>query len=252
MGHDGVCAMSRPPRFTLAAPPSDDAVAIITGTELHHMRDVARMREGAEVGLLGPGGVEYAGRIERFEGDRALIRIAAVAPARPRTAIVVAAAMIKGPRMDFIVEKAAELGASELWPVSCARGIVQTPGRERLERWRRLALAAAKQSLSAAPMEVRAPRGFDAMLRAVPKDALAVICAMGAEPVAGLIRRLRPRTILIACGPEGGFDERETAAALRAGFVQAGLGPKRLRSETAAIAALSVTAGALDELSEGD
>ncbi len=251
MGHDGVCAMNRPPRFVLAVPPSADAVAIVTGAELHHMRDVARMREGAEVGLLGPGGIEYAGTIERFEGDRALIRIAAVAPTRPQTPIIVAAAMIKGPRMDFIVEKAAELGASELWPVSCARGITRTPGRERLERWRRLALAAAKQSLSAAPMEVGPPRGFDDILRAVPNDALAVICSMGAEPIGGLIRRLRPRRILIACGPEGGFDERETAAALRAGFVPAGLGPKRLRSETAAVAALSITAGALDELSEG-
>ena len=63
--------------------------------------------------------------------------------ARPRVEstaeLILAAAMIKGPRMDFIVEKAAELGATELWPVLSARGVVREAGGERLARWRRLA-----------------------------------------------------------------------------------------------------------------
>ena len=73
--------------------------------------------------------------------------------------IILAAAIVKGPRMDFVVEKAAELGASELWPLVCARGLVRAPGTERLARWRRLALSAAKQSQSPAAMEVRPPIG---------------------------------------------------------------------------------------------
>ena len=70
--------------------------------------------------------------------------------------------------MDFIVEKAAELGASELWPLVCARGLVRSPGAERLARWRRLALAAAKQSQSPSAMDVRAPIGIDDLIRGVP------------------------------------------------------------------------------------
>ncbi len=223
----------------------------MTGAELHHMRDVARLREGAAVSLLGPDGAEYTGRIERVQADRALIRVGGAALIRPRASIILAAAIVKGPRMDFIVEKAAELGAAELWPIGCARGVVRSPGRERVSRWRRLALSAAKQSLSAPPMEVREPRPFAGLIQAARRDTLAVLCALGAEPLAQVIRSARPRALLIACGPEGDFDEGESAMALAAGFVPAGLGPNRLRSETAAIAALSVAVGALDEILGG-
>ena len=149
--------------------------------------------------------------------------------------------------MDFVVEKAAELGASELWPIVCARGLVRLPGAERLARWRRLALAAAKQSQSAAAMEVRSPLGVDDMIRGVPPGTLAVICARGGKPLGEVIRRVLPRGILIAVGPEGDFDDEERAKAANAGFVAAGLGPNRLRSETAALAAVSIAAGLLHD-----
>jgi 16S rRNA (uracil1498-N3)-methyltransferase len=244
--------MSRRMRFSLSAPPLPDGVAIVTGAELRHLRYVARMREGSEVSLLGPDGVEYAGRIERFEDDRALLRVSVIAPAPPRVRLIVAAAVIKGPRMDFMVEKAGEIGASELWPIICARGVVREPGRERLERWRRLALAAAKQSLSPAAMDVREPMAFGDMVRAVPAGALAVVCMMGAEPLTAVVRRHSPAVLLIACGPEGDFDRDEVAIAHQAGFVPASVGPNRLRSETAAMAAVSIAAGVLEELGGGD
>jgi 16S rRNA (uracil1498-N3)-methyltransferase len=85
----------------------------------------------------------------------------------------------------------------------------------------------------------------------VPKETLAMFCAEGAEPLAAVVRRMRPRATLIACGPEGDFDAAEYAAMHTAGFVAAGLGPNRLRSETAALAALSLAAGALDEIDKG-
>jgi 16S rRNA (uracil1498-N3)-methyltransferase len=155
--------------------------------------------------------------------------------------------------MDFIVEKAAEMGASELWPLVCARGLVRSPGAERLARWNRLALTAAKQSQSAAAMEVRAPLGVEQMIRDVPPGTLAVICAQRATPLASVIRRAHPRAILIAVGPEGDFDEAERVQAANVGFVAAGLGPNRLRSETAALGAISIAAGLLhDEQGSSD
>ena len=149
--------------------------------------------------------------------------------------------------MDFIVEKAAELGASELWPLVCARGLVHAPGVERIARWRRLALAAAKQSQSSSAMNVRAPLGFDDLIRSVPRTTLAVICTQGAEPLSRVIRRAHPRAILIAIGPEGDFDNAERAKTSDAGFVVAGLGPNRLRSETAALGAVSIAQGLLHD-----
>ena len=239
-----------PPRFSIARAPDAARLAHVEGAELHHMRTVLRLPVDARVSLLDPAGVEHQGTIERYERGRAVIRIESSSSqpdSRARTRIILAAAIIRGPRMDFVVEKAAELGASELWPIVSARGLIRSPGAERLARWGRLALAAAKQSHSPVAMEVRAPIGVDDMIRGVPPGTLAVICAKGGEPLAQVIRRLRPRAILIAVGPEGDFDDDERAKAANAGFVAAGLGPNRLRSETAAVAAVSLAAGLMHD-----
>jgi len=217
---------------------------------LRHMRTVLRLTVDARVSLLDPAGVEHRGVIERYERDRAVIRIessSSRSPSPPRARIILAAAIVKGPRMDFLVEKAAELGASELWPLVCARGLVRSPGAERLARWGRLAHAAAMQSQSRVAMEVRAVVGIDDLIRDVPAGTLAVICAQGGDPLAEVIRRAHPREILIAIGPEGDFDDDERAKTANAGFVAAGLGPNRLRSETAALAAVSIAAGLLHD-----
>ena len=234
-------------RFSIAHAPDASRIAQVEGAELHHMRAVLRLAVGAPVSLLDPAGVEHQGAIERYERERAIIRIESSSPAAAGPRIILAAAIVKGPRMDFLVEKAAELGATELWPLICARGLVRSPGPERLARWRRLALAAAKQSQSAAAMEVRSSIGVDEMIRSVPPDTLAVICAQGAAPLVSAIRRAHPRAILIAVGPEGDFDEAERAHAANAGLVAAGLGPNRLRSETAALGAISIAAGLLHD-----
>jgi 16S rRNA (uracil1498-N3)-methyltransferase len=92
-------------------------------------------------------------------------------------------------------------------------------------------------------MEVRAPISLDDLIRSVPRETLAIICAQGAEPLSSVIRRAHPRAILIAIGPEGDFDNDERAKAANNGFVAAGLGPNRLRSETAALGAVSIAQG---------
>ena len=233
--------MTRPRRFALEAPPGDDSVAFVTGDELHHMRDVTRLGPGARVELFDSSGAEYSGEIVHYERDRAEIRIEAKT-AREGPRIILAAAIIKGPRMDFVVEKAAELGASELWPIVSARSLVRDPGSERIARWRRLALAAAKQSLAPSPMAIRTSIEFDDLIRAVPPATLAITCKQGARPLGDILGEMQPRSVLLACGPEGDFDDAELEAAQAAAFVSAGLGPNRLRSETAALAAVSIAA----------
>jgi 16S rRNA (uracil1498-N3)-methyltransferase len=265
MDHDGVraheYAMSRPARFTLRHP-IVDGMAIIDGAELHHLRDVMRLREGASIALLEAGNLEHLARIERFDEARAVLRIVRTLPAHETARLILATAIIKGPRMDFIVEKAAELGVTELWPMLCARSVVRAPGAERIERWRRLATAAAKQSLAPAAMELHQPLNFTDLIDSLATDRLAggvseasplkMICTMGAEPIASAVRRLKPRAIVVACGPEGDFTDAELELAKRAGLVAVGLGNNRLRSETAALAAVSVAAAMLNELRTGD
>ena len=236
---------STPRRFSIARAPDSSGIVHVEGAELHHMRTVLRLAVDARVSLIDPAGGEHRGVIERYERDRAVVRIESSSPPSAGSRIILAAAIVKGPRMDFIVEKAAELGASELWPLVSARGLVRAPGAERIARWRRLALSAAKQSQSPFAMEVRPPLGIDDMIRDVPPDTLAVICAQGGAPLGEVIRRAHPRAILIAVGPEGDFDDDERAKTRTKGFVAAGLGANRLRSETAALAAVSIAAGLL-------
>jgi 16S rRNA (uracil1498-N3)-methyltransferase len=240
--------MKRPPRFAVASAAIDGARALVEGAELHHMRDVMRLEPGAEVALFDERGAEYAGRIRNFEARHAVIEVArATARTETPARLILAAAVIKGPRMDFLVEKAAELGAAELWPIVCARGVVREAGAERLARWRRLATAAAKQSLAVRTIEVRAPTAMEDLIRSAGGGTLCVVLRADARPLGALVRQARPHTLLLLCGPEGDFTEEELATARAAGFVEAGLGPRRLRSETAALAALSIAAGALWE-----
>jgi len=253
--------MSRPARFALRNP-IVDGLAIIDGAELHHLRDVIRLREGASIALLAADHVEHLGRIERFEADRAIVRIEHTSISVATAPLILASAIIKGPRMDFVVEKAAELGVTELWPMLCERSVIRSPGIERILRWRRLATAAAKQSLAPKALELHEPAQFADLIETLAKDRLAdgasetaplkMICTMGAESIASVVRRVRPRGIIIACGPEGDFTDAELRRAKDAGFVPVGLGKNRLRSETAAIAAVSVAAALLDEIRGGD
>jgi 16S rRNA (uracil1498-N3)-methyltransferase len=253
--------MSRPARFALRHPISE-GVAIIDGAELHHLRDVMRLREGASIALLTPDNVEHLARVERFDDDRAIVRIEKTAAAIATPELILATAIIKGPRMDFVVEKAAELGVTELYPTLCERGVVRAPGSERIGRWRRLATAAAKQSLAPKALELHEPAPFAGLIEALAKDRLAdgasetaplkMICTMGAKSIASVVRRIRPRGIIIACGPEGDFTDAELQLAKGAGYVPVGLGKNRLRSETAAIAAVSVAAALLEELRGGE
>ncbi len=252
MDHDGAQAVNRPPRFILDASPSADGVATVSGGEMRHMRDVMRLGAGSEVAVLGPDGAEYAARVIEFAAGKAALRILSEHPRKASRVLILAPAIIKGPRMDFMVEKAAELGAAEFWPVMCARGVVRAPGRERLERWRRLAAAATKQSLAPRRMEVREPLCFADLVAAVPRDTLPVLCTPEGEPLAAIVRRSKPGAVMLAVGPEGDFDPAEMKLAREAGFVAARMGETRLRSETAALGALAIVAGALDELREGD
>jgi 16S rRNA (uracil1498-N3)-methyltransferase len=250
--------MKHLPRFAISVAAADVRIhgaVRVTGTELHHMRNVMRLGPGTEVVVSGADGVEYAGRIAGFEANSAIITLAGAHHNRPQSRrLIVAAGLIKAARMDLLIEKAAELDAAEFWPLVCTHSVVREPSSARRERWRRIANAATKQSLRSGAMELLDPVDVGAMVRSVPKAALAVTCVAGAEPLSVVIRRIinRPRacpvTLVLAIGPEGDFTAEELAAMREAGFVAAGLGGNRLRSETAALAALSIAAGIFDEM----
>jgi 16S rRNA (uracil1498-N3)-methyltransferase len=232
--------MKPAPRFALHSAPDVRGTARIAREEAHHMRNVMRLEPGDAVTLIDQEGRSYSGTISGYDREGALVQIVSSQRSHPRPSLIVASAIIKGPRMDFLVEKSAELAATELWPIVCARTVGKVPGRENILRWQRLAAAAAKQSLALPPMQVREAVPFATLIRSVPRDTLALICSAGSEPMTRLMGNERPCGLLIASGPEGDFAADELQGAIAAGFVAVGLGPNRLRSETAAIAALAL------------
>jgi len=245
--------MSQPRRFVIDDSGLAGAVATLTGGEFHHLRDVLRMRAGDEVTIIDGRGQEHHARLREIGRDSATADIIATATRVAPVEIILAAAVIKGPRMDFMVEKAVELGATELWPIVTARTQVRDIRVDRIARWRRLAVAAAKQSEAPGVMMVTEAIMFDRLVDStIVAGVTALICDAGGIPIRRAIGVTKPSRLILACGPEGGFDSAELAEATRAGFVAVTLGPNRMRSETAAIAALSIAGAALHELDGGD
>lgn len=217
---------------------SGDCVAI-AGEEFHHLRRVLRKEVGNEIRVADGRGTMYRVRIERIARQEAECRILESLPGfnEPRRKVTLLQALLKQPaRMEWIVEKATELGVSRIVPLAAARCLTR---HAKPERWTQLARTAMKQCLRCATPEIDPVATLD--------EALA---AAGAVPVflfhesaaAALDRAALPpeeRPLLLCIGPEGGFDDDEVRAAEAAGAAVLSLGPRRLRSETAAVAALS-------------
>jgi 16S rRNA (uracil1498-N3)-methyltransferase len=242
---------STPPRFRISSDAIGEDRARLTGPELHHLRDVLRMRPGDAAGLIDERGRILHARIESIDAAGAILKIVRTeepASASALMPLILALAIIKGPRMDLAIEKAVELGATQIWPLVCARCVARNPGRERLMRWRRLAAAAAKQSLTTARIEIAPPIDFGELLTRAPAATLPVICQPQGAPLATVLRRATSDGVLIACGPEGDFTSGEISAAHDAGFISASLGRNRLRTETAALAALAIASSIAGDL----
>jgi 16S rRNA (uracil1498-N3)-methyltransferase len=149
-------------------------------------------------------------------------------------------APIKRTRLDWLVEKATELGVAALLPVWTARTQVE---RVNLERLRAHAIEAAEQCERLSVPELRAPERLDRLLAVWPGERQLVVCdeSGAGEPIGDAAARLPPGPVALLVGPEGGFDETELDAIGKLSFVtRVGLGPRVLRAETATLAAVAV------------
>jgi 16S rRNA (uracil1498-N3)-methyltransferase len=207
--------------------------------DLHYLRDVLRLGPGAAVQVFdGEGGVHDG----RLEGEAL-----ALGPRRdvppPAARVLLAFALARGERCDLAVQKATELGAARLVPFEAARSVVRLdPARaaDRQRRWQRIAAEAARQCGRGDVPEVAAPGTLAEALAAVPAGyRLLVFHEGGGEPLASLVEREAQGHALVV-GPEGGLAPAELAACLGAGGRLATLGPRVLRFETAAIAAVAL------------
>ena len=224
----------------------------ITGDEADHALRSLRLRTDDPVHVVDGAGFRAAGRVTRpGKGELdVVLDTVEVLPVWPARAVHVAAGVLRGPRMDTLVEKISELGATSFRPLLLERCVARpSEGGAKLERWRRIAVESLKQSKRARLLEVEEPVDLVGFLEALPAGAhLRVADPEGGDP------RTPPAgegPVVLVSGPEGGLAPRELEALDARGAERVALGGNRLRAETAAFTLLAVTLAGLGEFTRG-
>ena len=234
------------PRFFIQAdrPLGDGETVRVTGTNAVHIRRSLRMREGETLFLCDGAGTDYFSELTGFDGEAVLFRILYHTPTalEPDTAVTLYQGLPKGEKMEWIVQKAVELGVSEIVPVVTTRSIVRLKpgeGEKKRERWQRIAAEAAGQCGRGRIPAVSAPLSFAEAAERMAQAYTLVLYEGGGQPLGELIGR-DCRALSIVVGPEGGFEKEEVDRLLQNGARAATLGKRILRCETAPLAALAV------------
>lgn len=217
--------------------------------ESHHLLRVLRARAGDEVDVFnGEGGIGRA-RVASVDRSRATLEITRRDAAPPPAAeITLVQALPREQKMDFIIQKATELGAACVAPLATERAVVHVGGGragDKKARWEKIALNAAKQCGAARLPRILAPCPLGEYLDRRPASDLFLVCALdpAARPLREVLAEARPRpvrSVAVLVGPEGDFSVDELQSILAAGARPVSLGGGVLRSETAAIYVLSV------------
>jgi 16S rRNA (uracil1498-N3)-methyltransferase len=222
---------------------------VITGSDVNHIRNVLRMKIGEEIAVSnGIDGKEYRCGIEEYADDAVLctLRFIKEDGIELPSKVYLFQGLPKADKMELIVQKAVELGAYEIIPVAAKRCVVKLDEKKaagKVNRWQGIAEAAAKQSKRAVIPQVHPVMTMkDALSYAGNMDVRLIPyeLAEDMEHTRELLRQIQPgQSVAIFIGPEGGFEESEIQAALKAGIEPVTLGRRILRTETAGFTVLA-------------
>ncbi len=237
-----------------------EGTVTVLGEDAHHISRSLRMAVGEEITVCDPDGMEYLCELTDFCPDRVLGRVLQASPSRSEPPFLchVYQALPKGEKLDSVIQKAVECGASALTTFESERCVARAKAEneeKKVERRRRIALEAAKQCGRGRIPEVNPTASFEEAIRSAATAELPLFCyeGEGTLPLPQAIRavvtegRLHPGlTVSVTVGSEGGFSPREAEAAIAAGMIPVGLGKRILRTETAASFVLSCLVYALE------
>jgi 16S rRNA (uracil1498-N3)-methyltransferase len=227
------------PRFLIAAPSAPGARIELSRDEAAHVR-VRRLRRGEAVALFDGAGHSYVGRIDALTRGTVTVEITQARPAREHEsplALTLAFGLLKSDRVEWLIEKATELGVTSLQPFDSTHTLGR-PSPNRRARWHQIAAAAAKQCGRSVIPDVADPIELAAVLLQ-PAARRLLLAEQGGGDLLRVDAAAAPSMQLIV-GAEGGFTDGELAAAGAAGCTPVDLGPRILRAETAAITAVAL------------
>lgn len=234
------------PRFPLSSHALQGNVFHLTGDDHHHLVHVLRMREGDRILLFNDTG-EYVGIVDRIDRERVEGHLEGSTGRCTESAfqITLLQGLGRPEKMDLVVQKTTELGVATIMPVITMHSrSVPLPSdfTSRLNRWRKIAGEAARQSGRTRIPEVACPQPLEVVLKELDGGGI-FFWEKGADSFKKVAQTLRPPgRINLLVGPEGGFAETEAQLITGHGFVPVSLGPRILRTETAAIMAVGLAA----------
>ena len=230
------------PRLYVAAPLVEGAVVALSAQQGNYLVNVLRLREGARVLVFNGRDGEFATRLHAATHKGAALAVEARERAQEFAPdLDYLFAPLKHARLDYMAQKAVEMGARRLRPIMTRR---TQASRVNLDRLRANAQEAAEQCGIIWLPEIWVEEPLAKALEAWPAQRLLIFCdedAPQADPISALASRAAPGGLALLIGPEGGFDEAERAAILRLpNVLRLSLGPRVLRADTAAVAALAL------------
>ncbi|MGN0918922.1 MAG: 16S rRNA (uracil(1498)-N(3))-methyltransferase [Oxalobacter sp.] len=205
---------------------------------------VLRLTIGSKVTLFNGKGGEYEAELLSVNKSRTLVKIVAhhaIERELPYR-ITLAQGLPEAGKMDWIIEKAVELGVSTIQPIAAERSVGRLQGdrvEKRLDRWRSVAVAAAEQCGRNTLPDILLPQQLEQVIRANRTSTCIMFSPRASLTLSAWAKQQRPQDITILIGPEGGFSQTEEAQAVAAGTVFLSMGNRILRTETAGLAAVS-------------
>ena len=222
----------------------------VTGKDVNHIKNVMRLKKGDEISVrTGQDDREYRYGIEEFTDSEVVCRLRFVKEADVElpVKVYIFQGLPKADKMELIIQKAVELGAAEIIPVEMRRSVVKLDGSKKAkktQRWQAIAESAAKQSRRAVVPMVREPMTMEEAVRFAEQNTDVRLLPYELQEADGSTRDVMDgiregSAVSIFIGPEGGFDPAEVELAREAGIRPISLGKRILRTETAALVALS-------------
>lgn len=237
-------------RFFISPEAIEGNRIVLKGDAAHQVKDVLRLREGDQITVLDNSGQEFRVTLAEVGRDLVVGEVTGSSAARgePQTRITLYQALLKGPKFELVLQKATELGVSSFVPVVTDRCVVTDSISEmKVSRWRKIVTEAAEQSRRGKLPEVFPVVSFAEACRSASNYALIPWEEEGSVSIGEILGKWssrstsgQPLSPSIFIGPEGGFAPAEVEMAKRYGILPVTLGPRILRAETAALAAIAV------------
>lgn len=225
----------------------DKDTVVLSGEDAHHLLRVLRVSAGESLELCSETGECRRAEILSAEKNRLTCRLGDFLPDSEASVLVsVAFGLLKGEKAEFVLQKATELGAAGFIPFISGRTVVR-PEKElenRRQRWQKIIRSAAAQSRRSIIPPIQTPVSWQQLLELAKTYDKAVLFweGEGEGRLCNVLKNIQPKSrILLVTGPEGGFSNEEAATAKSHGLESVTLGPRILRAETAALAALAVS-----------